>query len=417
MPRDARIRYAWGSMTNLTTANSHVECFELLSQDGAARTGVLKTAHGSVRTPVFMPVGTKATVKGFLPSEVEDLGAQIILGNTYHLMQRPGFELIQRAGGLHRFMHWHRPILTDSGGFQVFSLKDTLKLNDEGVAFSSVYDGAIIQCTPESIADAQVAIGSDIAMVLDECPSGDSDTNAVADAVRRTSLWAARARERHLDVRRDGKDSRWSYTGQPQLQFGIVQGGVDQSLRARSARDLVDIGFDGYAIGGLSVGEDPQLTMPAVEAVNGLLPVHQPRYYMGIGDPVGVLDVIHRGVDMFDCVLPTRLGRTATAMVPSQLHPKSRLNLRNAVHRDDPGPIDPNCACPTCTEGFSRSYLRHLFQQSEMLGPRLVSNHNLHVMLSIVWAARHAIAEGRWNEHYATERERWNPLVAASLPS
>jgi queuine tRNA-ribosyltransferase len=355
-----------------------------------------------------MPVGTKATVKATTAEEVEQLGAQIVLGNTYHLVQKPGVEAIAAAGGLHAVMRWPRTILTDSGGFQVFSLRDTIALDDDGVTFASVYDGSRIRFTPENVVLAQRDLGSDIAMVLDECPPGDAARDDVARAVDRTTLWAARARATHLEHRRGPDDgSTWSLTGQVQLQLGIVQGGINVELRERSAKELLDIGFDGYAIGGLSVGEPPELTMPAVAATTALLPVDRPRYFMGIGDPVGLLDVIDRGVDMFDCVLPTRLGRTASAMVPVDLSPNGRLNLRNAVHAESDLPIDPTCVCPACVGGYTRRYLRHLFQQQEILGLRMVSLHNLHVLIDIVTRARTAIADNSWPTYYAHERARW----------
>jgi len=389
-----------------------VDCFRLSASSGRARAGHLRTAHGTVRTPTFMPVGTKATIKATTAEELLDLDAQVVLANTYHLVLRPGAEAVAEAGGLHRIMRWPRPILTDSGGFQVFSLKHTSKLTDEGVTFQSVYDGNAVQFTPENVAQAQAHLGSDIAMVLDECPPGDADRPAVESAVARTTAWAARAREAHLRVRRsgDGTDG-WSLTGQPQLQFGIVQGGVHADLRERSARELLDIGFDGYAVGGLSVGEAPELTMPALGTTTLLLPEDRPRYYMGIGDPVGILDVIDHGVDMFDCVLPTRLGRTASAMVPNDVHPRARLNLRNASHVGEQGPILPGCACPACAGGYARGYLRHLFQQDEILSLRMVTLHNLHVLLDLVRRSRAAICAGTWsNGWYEQERQRWVQL-------
>jgi queuine tRNA-ribosyltransferase len=398
-----------------TTTPEQVDCFRLASTSGRARTGVLRTAHGVVHTPTFMPVGTKATVKATSAQELVDLRAQVVLGNTYHLVLRPGAQAVADAGGLHRLMRWPRSILTDSGGFQVFSLRHTMKMDDDGVVFRSVYDGNQVEFTPENVARAQALLGSDVAMVLDECPPGDAERPAVEAAVARTTRWAVRAREAHLRERRlgDGADG-WSLTGQPQLQFGIVQGGVHADLRERSTRELLDIGFDGYAIGGLSVGEDPSLTMPALEAATALLPQDRARYYMGIGDPVGILDVIDLGVDMFDCVLPTRLGRTASAMVPNDLHPRARLNLRNAVHAGDERPIMPGCACPACAGGYSRAYIRHLFQQDEVLSLRLATLHNLHVLLDLVRRSRIAIARGDWARGwYETERARWAALDAA----
>jgi queuine tRNA-ribosyltransferase len=359
-----------------------------------------------------MPVGTKATVKATNAEEVVDLGAQVVLANTYHLVLRPGAQAVADAGGLHRMMRWPRSILTDSGGYQVFSLRHTLRLDDEGAVFRSVYDGNQVEFTPENVAEAQALLGSDVAMVLDECPPGDAARPAGESAVARTTAWAARAREAHLRARRrgDGKDG-WSLTGQPQLQFGIVQGGIHGDLRERSARELLDIGFDGYAVGGLSVGEDPALTMPALAATTALLPEDRARYYMGIGDPVGILDVIDHGVDMFDCVLPTRLGRTASAMVPNTEHPRARLNLRNATHVGDEGPILAGCGCPACRGGYARGYLRHLFQQDEILSLRLVTLHNLFVLIDLVRRARGAIASGEWARGwYEAERARWVPL-------
>jgi queuine tRNA-ribosyltransferase len=313
-------------------------------------------------------------------------------------------------------MRWPKSILTDSGGFQVFSLRDTIALDDEGVTFASVYDGSKIRFTPESVARAQASLGSDIAMVLDECPPGDANREAVAQAVERTTTWAARARAEHLVVRRGpNDDTGWSLTGQPQLQFGIVQGGTDTELRERSTKELLNIGFEGYAIGGLSVGEAPELTMPALESATSLLPVERPRYFMGIGDPVGILDVIDRGIDMFDCVLPTRLGRTAAAMVPVDVAKSGRLNLRNAIHTSSNDVLDPNCTCPACAGGYTRSYLRHLFQQQEILGLRMVTLHNLHVLINMVSRAREAIVAGTWASMYEEERAKWAPRRATSM--
>jgi queuine tRNA-ribosyltransferase len=400
-------------MSNAATAAEQVDCFRLTATSGRARAGVLHTAHGAVRTPTFMPVGTKATVKATSAEEVLGLGAQVVLGNTYHLVLRPGAEAVAEAGGLHQMMRWPRSILTDSGGFQVFSLRHTLKMDDDGVVFRSVYDGDKVEFTPENVARAQALLGSDVAMVLDECPPGDAARPAVESAVARTTAWAMRAREAHLRERRqgDGADG-WSLTGQPQLQFGIVQGGVHTDLRERSTKELLDIGFDGYAIGGLSVGEDPELTMPALAAATALLPETRARYYMGIGDPVGILDVIDHGVDMFDCVLPTRLGRTASAMVPNSEHPRARLNLRNASHAGDQGPILAGCRCPACAGGYARGYISHLFRQDEILSLRLVTLHNLHVLIDLVRRARGAIATGDWDRGwYEAERARWTPLA------
>jgi queuine tRNA-ribosyltransferase len=353
-----------------------VGAFTLAATDGAARAGILRTAHGDVPTPAFMPVGTRGTVKGIDPVELRAVGASIVLGNTYHLHFRPGEELVAELGGLHAFMGWDGPILTDSGGFQVFSLRDTLSaLDDEGVTFFSVYDGATERFTPELVAAIQARLGSDVAMCLDVCPPAGVSRDELAEAVRLTTLWAGRQRE--------------APHAPGQLVFGITQGGGDTELRARSIEEIVSLGFDGHALGGLSVGEPRDQMLEAVGWAAPLLPAGQPRYFMGIGDPVGILEVIERGIDMFDCVLPTRLGRTGAALTST-----GRLNLRNARHARDPGPLDENCACPACAR-FTRAYLRHLVNQGELLGLRLLSLHNLHFLLRLTADARAAIVAGR----------------------
>jgi queuine tRNA-ribosyltransferase len=358
------------------------ETFTVTARDGAARAGILRTAHGEVRTPVFMPVGTKATVKAVDPDELRTLGAQLVLGNAYHLHLRPGEELIAELGGLHAFMGWDGPILTDSGGFQVFSLRDTLlESDDEGVTFRSVYDGRPERFTPEMVAEIQTRLGSDIAMCLDICLPAGAASVELEEAVRRTTLWAERQR------------------GLPrapgQLRFAITQGGLDDGLRRRSAEELVPLDFDGYAIGGLSVGEARARMFEATACAASHLPEAKPRYFMGIGDPEGIVEVISRGVDMFDCVLPTRTARTGSALTW-----EGRLNLRNARFARDPGPLDPGCGCPACTR-FSRAYVRHLVNQQEILGLRLLSLHNLRFTCDLVAAARQAIERGgllRWKE-------------------
>jgi queuine tRNA-ribosyltransferase len=356
--------------------------FQVVARDGDARAGLLETAHGVVETPVFMPVGTKATVKAVLPSELRDLGAQIVLGNTYHLHFRPGADLIEELGGLHRFMAWDRPILTDSGGFQVFSLRHTAdRVDDEGVTFQSVYDGSRHRFTPELAMEVQRRLGSDIAMAFDECTRADVTPEQLAEAVRRTSLWARRSRDA---PRADG-----------QLVFGIVQGATDLVMRERSAADIVAMDFDGYAIGGLSVGEERAAMLDTVAATSAMLPAERPRYFMGIGDPDGLLGVIARGVDMFDCVLPTRLGRTGSALTP-----EGRINLRNARFASDPRPLVEGCACPACRE-FTRAYIRHLITQDEIAGLRLLTLHNLHWLIDLVAGARRAIIDGRFSEYTA----------------
>ena len=349
--------------------------FRVTATDGAARAGVLTTAHGEVETPVFMPVGTKATVKTLMPQEVREAGAQILLGNTYHLHFRPGDELIAELGGLHRFMGWDGPILTDSGGFQVFSLRDTIAhVDDDGVTFRSVYDGATARFTPELAAEIQRNLGSDIAMCLDQVPPPGVPRAELEDAVRRTTEWARL--QRHAE-RAPG-----------QLRFAIVQGGTDRELRQRSAEELVELDFDGNAIGGLAIGEDREVTFDTTDWLAPLLPAGKPRYFMGIGDPVGILEVIEAGVDMFDCVLPTRTARTGSALTW-----EGRLNLRNAQYARDPRPLDESCGCPACST-FSRAYIRHLVNQEELLGLRLLSLHNLRFVLDLTRGAREAIEQG-----------------------
>jgi queuine tRNA-ribosyltransferase len=351
--------------------------YEIEATSGLARAGRLQTAHGPVETPVFMPVGTKGSVKALDPQEVRDLGAQIILGNTYHLHFRPGEELIAELGGLHRFIGWDGPILTDSGGFQVFSLRDTAaSIDGDGVTFRSVYDGSLARFTPEHAMGVQASLGSDIAMAFDECPPGTADRAAVAEAVDRTGRWAARC----LEVE----------PAPGQLRFGIVQGGTHLDLRERSARQITALPFDGFAIGGLSVGEEREPMFEVTERTAAMLPASRPRYFMGIGDPEGIVRVIGAGVDMFDCVLPTRLGRTGSAITW-----EGRLNLKNARFARDPQPIEPDCACPCCSR-FTRAYVRHLITQGEILGLRLLTVHNIAFLLDLVRAARAAIVEDRY---------------------
>jgi queuine tRNA-ribosyltransferase len=319
-----------------------------------------------------MPVGTKATVKSVDPEELRALGARILLGNTYHLHFRPGEDVVAELGGLHAFMGWDGPILTDSGGFQVFSLRDTLlAVDDDGVTFRSVYDGRPERFTPELAAYIQERLGSDVAMCLDICPPADVPRVELEQAVRRTTIWAERQR------------------GLPrapgQLRFAITQGGLDRGLRARSSEQLAALDFDGYAVGGLSVGEDRTAMFAATTDAAAALPSEKPRYFMGIGDPEGVIEVIARGVDMFDCVLPTRTARTGSALTW-----EGRLSMRNARFARDPRPLDEECRCPACTR-FTRAYIRHLVNQEEILGLRLLSLHNLRFLLDLVAAARNAI--------------------------
>jgi queuine tRNA-ribosyltransferase len=357
-------------------------CFDLLATDGAARAGVIHTAHGDIPTPAFMPVGTKATVKSLHPDEVRALGAHVILGNTYHLHFRPGEDVIAELGGLHAFSGWDGPILTDSGGFQVFSLRDTLlAVDDDGVTFRSVYDGAAERLTPEGAAAIQARLGSDIAMCLDICPPANVPRRELEEAVRRTTVWAGR----HAEAERPPG----------QLRFGISQGGADPELRRRSINEITALPFDGYALGGLAVGEDWDEMLDAVGWAAPLLPETSPRYFMGIGDAEGILEVVARGVDMFDCVLPTRTARTGSALTAA-----GRLNLRNARFARDPRPLEEDCDCPAC-ERFSRAYVRHLVNQDEILGLRLLSMHNLRFVLRLTAGARAAIERGAFPEFRA----------------
>jgi queuine tRNA-ribosyltransferase len=337
-----------------------------------------------------MPVGTKATVKTLHPQEVRDLGAQIILGNTYHLYFRPGDELIRELGGLHRFMAWEGPILTDSGGFQVFSLRDTIaRVDDDGVTFKNVYDGAATRFTPELAAQIQSNLGSDIVMCLDQVPPPDISQRQLAEAVRRTTVWAER--QRHAP-RAEG-----------QLRFGITQGGVDPELRRRSTEEIAALGFDGNAIGGLAIGEDRGAMFETTDWSAALLPADKPRYFMGIGDPEGILEVIEAGVDMFDCVLPTRTARTGSALTAT-----GRINLRNAKYARDQSPLEEGCDCPACTR-FTRAYIRHLVNQNELLGLRLLSLHNLRFLIQLTRGARAAIEGGQFSTYKreALERLEW----------
>jgi queuine tRNA-ribosyltransferase len=351
------------------------DTFRVTATDGAARAGVLRTAHGDVRTPVFMPVGTKGTVKTLHPDEVRELGAQILLGNTYHLHFRPGDELVRDLGGLHQFMSWDGPILTDSGGFQVFSLRDTIaRVDDEGVSFRNVYDGNVARFTPELSQRIQAHLGSDIAMCLDQVPPADVSRRQLEEAVRRTSAWA----KRQLDApRADG-----------QLRFGISQGGVDPELRRRSVEEIAELGFDGNAIGGLAIGEEREAMFETTDWAAALLPADKPRYFMGIGDPEGILEVIEAGADMFDCVLPTRTARTGSALTST-----GRLNLRNARFARDDAPLEEGCDCAACAR-FTRAYIRHLVNQNELLGLRLLSIHNLRFLVRLTDGARAAIERG-----------------------
>jgi queuine tRNA-ribosyltransferase len=360
--------------------------YTLLATDGAARRGLLQLAHGAVETPCFMPVGTAATVKSLSPRDLREIEAQIILANTYHLWMRPGRETIVEAGGLHRFMGWDRPILTDSGGFQVFSLESRRKLDDDGVTFQSHLDGSTHRFTPENVLAFQEDLGVDVAMVLDVCTKLPADRADVEEAVRKTTLWAERA------VRARRSDAT--------ALFLIVQGGLDEELRERSAAALVPLDAPGYAIGGLSVGESRADMARFARFTAALLPAEKPRYLMGVGTVPDLLAAVDGGVDLFDCVYPTRCGRNGRALTRS-----GELAIRNAPFVRDFRPLDEECDCYVCTT-FTRAYLAHLFRADEMLGPRLLSYHNLYALTSLMRDARAAIEAGRWEAFRDAARER-----------
>ena len=353
--------------------------FQVAATDGAARTGVIRMRRGEIRTPAFMPVGTAATVKAMRPAEVRATGADIILGNTYHLMLRPGAERMARLGGLHDFMGWDRPILTDSGGYQVMSLSALTKQSEEGVAFKSHLDGSRHMLTPERSMEIQRLLGSDIVMAFDECPPNGVDARRAEASMERSMRWAARSRA--------GFDAGGDHAERSAL-FGIQQGSLDERLRARSAAALTDIGFDGYAIGGLAVGEGQEAMFGVLDFAPGQLPADKPRYLMGVGKPDDLVGAVARGVDMFDCVLPTRSGRNGQAFTWD-----GPVNIRNATHAEDMGPLDAACDCPVCTT-WSRAYLHHLVRAGEMLGAMLMTQHNLHFYQALMQAMREAIAAG-----------------------
>lgn len=350
--------------------------FTLDATDGAARTGVIDTPRGEIRTPAFMPVGTAATVKAMLPGSVRETGADILLGNTYHLMLRPGAERVARLGGLHKFMNWDRPILTDSGGFQVMSLAGLRKLTEEGVTFSSHVDGSKHRLTPERSMEIQRLLGSDIVMAFDECPALPATEDEVAKSMRLSMRWAQRSRDAFGD--RPGH-----------ALFGIMQGGVTRDLREESAKALTDIGFDGYAVGGLAVGEGQEAMFGVLDYAPGFLPADKPRYLMGVGKPDDIVGAVQRGIDMMDCVLPSRSGRTGQAWTH-----RGQVNIKNARHQDDPRPLDETCTCPACT-GYSRAYLHHVFRSGEMISGMLLTWHNLHYYQQLMAGLRDAIAAGR----------------------
>ena len=364
--------------------------FRVTHRDGLARRGVLDTPHGPVQTPVFMPVGTRATVKGVLPRDLAEMGARIVLGNTYHLYLRPGDALVARHGGLHRFMGWDGPTLTDSGGYQVFSLGDRCRLSEAGAEFRSHLDGSKHLLTPESAADIQARLGADIAMVLDECTAFPATPDVAARSLERTARWAARARARHLAIAAGETDVVPSTPGQ--AQFGIVQGGVHDDLRRISAEATIAVGFEGYAIGGLSVGEPVDVMYDIVGRTTPHLPADRPRYLMGTGMPDDLVESVARGIDMFDCVLPTRNARNGQLLTRH-----GPLNIRNARYADDPSPVDEACRCYTCRH-FSRAYLRHLALAGEMLAATLGSMHNLFFYLDLMEGMRKTIEFGSFEE-------------------
>ncbi|MCC7393504.1 MAG: tRNA guanosine(34) transglycosylase Tgt [Sphingomonadaceae bacterium] len=366
--------------------------FSIHARDGAARTGAIAMQRGTIRTPAFMPVGTAASVKAMRPAEVRASGADIILGNTYHLMLRPGAERVARLGGLHSFMGWDRPILTDSGGYQVMSLSALTKQSEEGVAFKSHLDGSRHMLTAERSMEIQRLLGSDIVMAFDECPPADVDDARAAQSMRRSMRWAKRSR--------DAFDAGSEHAGRAAL-FGIQQGSLNPELRAESSAALIDVGFDGYAVGGLAVGEGQGAMFVCLDHCVGHLPADKPRYLMGVGKPDDLVGAVERGIDMFDCVLPTRSGRNGQAFTWA-----GPLNIRNARMAEDLGPLDPRCACPTC-QGWSRAYLHHLVKAGEMLGAMLMTEHNLHFYQALMAAMRDAIAAGKFAEFAARFRAEY----------
>ena len=349
--------------------------FQINARDGTARTGVISTPRGEIRTPAFMPVGTAATVKAMMPESVRATGADILLGNTYHLMLRPTAERIARLGGLHKFMNWERPILTDSGGFQVMSLSALRKMSEEGVKFSSHIDGSKHMLSPERSMEIQKLLGSDIVMCFDECPALPATDEAVAKSMRLSMRWAQRSRDAFGD--RPGH-----------ALFGIQQGGVNQDLRGESAAALQAIGFDGYAVGGLAVGEGQEAMFSVLDYAPGMLPEDKPRYLMGVGKPDDIVGAVERGIDMMDCVLPSRSGRTGQLWTR-----RGPVVIKNARHQDDPRPVDEACTCPCC-RGYSRAYLHHVFKSQEIIASMLMTWHNLHYFQELMQGLREAIAAG-----------------------
>jgi queuine tRNA-ribosyltransferase len=359
---------------------THRFAFAVHATDGRARTGTLSMLRGDIRTPAFMPVGTAATVKAMRPEEVRASGADILLGNTYHLMLRPTAERVATLGGLHKFMNWSQPILTDSGGFQVMSLASLRKMTEEGVTFASHLDGSRHLLSPERSMEIQRLLGSDIVMAFDECTPHPATREQAAQSMALSMRWAKRSRA--------GFDAGEDHAARAAL-FGIQQGGLHEDLRRESAQALIDIGFDGYAVGGLAVGEGQEAMFGVLDTAPEMLPADRPRYLMGVGKPDDIVGAVLRGIDMFDCVLPTRSGRTGQAFTAA-----GPVNIKNARHKDDPSPLDPDCDCPVCTT-YSRAYLHHLVKSGEILGAMLMTQHNLHFYQRLMANLRAAIAEGR----------------------
>jgi queuine tRNA-ribosyltransferase len=355
--------------------------FSIAATDGRARTGAIQMRRGEIRTPAFMPVGTAATVKAMRPADVRATGADIILGNTYHLMLRPGAERVARLGGLHGFMGWERPILTDSGGYQVMSLSALTKMSEEGVAFASHIDGSRHMLTPERSMEIQRLLDSDIVMAFDECTRNGCSHDEAAHSMERSMRWAKRSR--------DGFDAGGEHAERAAL-FGIQQGSLDQNLRQISAEKLIEIGFDGYAVGGLAVGEGQEAMFGCLDYAPDMLPADKPRYLMGVGKPDDIVGAVERGIDMFDCVLPTRSGRNGQAFTWA-----GPLNIRNARFAEDLSPLDPRCSCPVCAT-WSRAYLHHLVKAGEMLGAMLMTQHNIHFYQALMQSIRDSIAQGRF---------------------
>jgi len=374
--------------------------FQISATDGAARSGTITMARGEIRTPAFMPVGTAATVKAMKPEAVRASGADIILGNTYHLMLRPGAERVARLGGLHRFMNWDRPILTDSGGYQVMSLSELTKVSEEGVAFASHLDGSRHMLSPERSMEVQRLLDSDIVMAFDELVPASATHDQAAAAMERSMRWAKRSRAAF--------DEGGEHASRAAL-FGIQQGGLDEKLRKASAEALIEIGFDGYAIGGLAVGEGHEAMCSVLDYAPAMLPVDRPRYLMGVGKPDDIVEAVRRGVDMFDCVLPTRSGRTGQAFTAD-----GPINIRNARFAEDQGSLDPDCPCPTCAS-YSRAYVHHLVRSGEILGAMLMTEHNLWFYQRLVQGLRDAIGEGRLTAHAAAFLDRYRQEKSLSL--